>query len=484
MRIRKKLHLSILASMILACAILAMVIKNISDLGRDLRRSNLYYELVNKTFELNVLADSYLLHPHERTTRQWNAVSNSLGNLLQKIKVEEPEQRELVEDSITNFQDLEQIFSQLVSNLNPAQSPSVAALRRQRLAMQLSIKLRFLATQAHKLFDYNHLRLLTAQKRSSLITIGLILFLVSVTAAISLFTGRSIVNSLLKLQEGTKAIIEGNWDYRIQVGKADEIDDLAQSFNKMSDHLKISYAALEREILERRNAEQTVRKSEKQLRLLSSKLLSAQEEERKRIARELHDSIGSSLSAIKYTLENTIKGIEHQESAAAEALEKLVSVTQHAIEESRRIMTDLRPSMLDDLGIVITCGWLCREFEKIYSHIHIQKRITVEESEIPDQLKIVIFRIVQEGLNNIAKYSNAKHVSLALVNDKGMLQLTIEDDGKGFNPSEISRSDQTGGLGLGSMKERAELTGGTFLIESAIGKGTKIQSTWPITIEA
>ncbi len=483
MKIRKKLHISILASVIIAGAILALVIKDLGDLGHDLRRSNLYYELVSKTFELNVLADRYLLPPHRDISQQWTQVSSSLGRLLDEIKIEEPGQKDLVQNSIHSFSELEKVFTELIQNQAATSSFSLAAPRRQALARQLSRELRALANQAHALFDYNHVRLLSAQRQSSLITIGLILFMVSVTAGLSLITGRSVVNSLLKLHEGTRAIIEGNWNHTIQAGNNDEIDDLAQSFNKMSEHLRISYAALEREIMERRSAEQTVRASAKQLRLLSSKLLTAQEEERKRIARELHDSIGSSLSAVKYTLESTIQGTQEQDNTTRQALEKLISVTQHAIEESRRIMTDLRPSMLDDLGIVITTGWLCREFRKIYSHIEIERHVEVEESEIPERLKIVIFRILQEGLNNIAKYSDARHVNISLTKTDDHLNLEIEDNGKGFDPNALTRSDRKGGLGLGSMKERTELTGGTFAIESKIGQGTRIQSIWPVPPE-
>lgn len=484
MKIRKKLHISILASVIIAGVILVLVIKDLGDLGHDLRRSNLYYELVSKTFQLNVLADRYLLPPHRNITRQWSVVSASLSRLLAEIQVEEPGHKDLVQNSIHSFAQLEKIFSELIKDQTTRHSFSLAEPRRQELARQLSRELRSLASQAHLLFNYNHVRLLSAQRQSSLITICLILFMVSVTAGLSLITGRSVVNSLLKLHEGTRAIIEGNWNHTIEAGSADEIDDLAQSFNKMSEHLRISYAALEREILERRSAEQTVRASAKQLRLLSSKLLSAQEEERKRIARELHDSIGSSLSAVKYTLESTIAGIQGPDNTIQEPLTKLVSVTQHAIEESRRIMTDLRPSMLDDLGIVITTGWLCREFRKIYSHIQIERHVKVEETEIPERLKIVIFRILQEGLNNVAKYSNAHHVKLTLTKTDNRLNLEIEDNGKGFDPNTVAKSDHKGGLGLGSMKERTELTGGTFAIESTIGKGTRIQSTWPIQPDA
>ena len=227
-------------------------------------------------------------------------------------------------------------------------------------------------------------------------------------------------------------------------------------------------------------ARESLRKSEKQLRILSSKLLSAQEEERKRISRELHDSVGSSLSAIKLSLENALAGAS-QKNLPRESIEALVSMTQNAIDEARRMMNELRPSMLDDLGLVTTIGWFCRQFQTIYPAISIDQNLNIEERQIPADLKTAIFRIVQESFNNVAKYSKAEFVELSLEKRDESIRLKIRDNGSGFDLNSVhSRVGYKGGLGLASMKERAELLGGHFKIESKVGSGTIIEADWPL----
>lgn len=232
-----------------------------------------------------------------------------------------------------------------------------------------------------------------------------------------------------------------------------------------------------RDISGRKCAEESLRESESRLRHLSARLLAAQEEERKRISREMHDSIGASLSAIKFGLESTAAGMAYE---GAGPFDRLIEMTKHAIEESRRIMTDLRPSMLDDLGLGATLNWFCRQYQTIYSSIAVDKQVGVGEEEIPEPLKIVIFRIVQEALNNAAKYSKARGVKIILQSDASGIELSIEDDGVGFDPEGAHRRiGSRGGMGLSGMRERAELSGGSFSIRSAPGAGTAIHASWP-----
>ncbi|MFZ2448115.1 MAG: ATP-binding protein [Syntrophobacteraceae bacterium] len=225
---------------------------------------------------------------------------------------------------------------------------------------------------------------------------------------------------------------------------------------------------------------ESLKESEAQSKTLAAQLLRAQEDERKRIAREMHDSIGSSLSAVKFCLENAAQQIKLG-LAGPELLTQLSSVVEHSIEESRRIMTDLRPSILDDLGIIVTIGWFCRRHQLLYSGVCIEELVRIEESEIPEHLKIIIFRIIQEAMNNAAKYSGADRILLSLARTGDCIELCIEDNGTGFDPgAAVSRPDSSRGLGLTSMKERAELSGGTLEITSAPGAGTKIRACWEL----
>jgi signal transduction histidine kinase len=159
-----------------------------------------------------------------------------------------------------------------------------------------------------------------------------------------------------------------------------------------------------------------------------------------------------------------------------EAMKELSLNMAHTIGEVRRIMTDLRPSILDDLGLLSALNWFCREYEKSYSHLSVQKQIGISEDEVPDLLKTVIFRISQEAMSNVAKHSKASLVNLTLQKAGESVELTIQDNGHGFQYGEIAK-----GFGLSTMKERAELSGGTFAIQSTEGKGTAIRASWLLT---
>ncbi len=212
--------------------------------------------------------------------------------------------------------------------------------------------------------------------------------------------------------------------------------------------------------------------AEDRVHQLSAQLMTAQEIERKRIAHEIHDSLASTLSALKYRLESKIQKIKKGDSLSIAVLEEMIITLQGTIDQVLRIMNTLRPSILDDLGLLPTLNWFFREYENTYSHIEIQKQIEIQEAEIPDPLKIVIFRVLQEALNNFAKYGQGNRVRLSLENRGGKIQLTFQDNGQGFD-------SQGPGLDLDSIRKRLEFSGGVFDIESARETGTTIRASWP-----
>lgn len=231
----------------------------------------------------------------------------------------------------------------------------------------------------------------------------------------------------------------------------------------------------------RKKMEVELIKSEKELKLLSARLLNAQESERKRIALELHDTIAQNLISVKFSLGQKLKQMNSSPPLEGIKIEDIIHVVQENISEIRRIMTDLRPSMLDDLGILATINWQCREFQKIYTHIQVQWRVDLEERDVPEELKIVIFRILQEGMNNAAKHSHADRIQLILRRRNDTLELMIEDNGKGFDfPEVLSRINASTGLGLIGMRERTEQSFGRFSITSRKDKGTRIDAHWRI----
>ncbi len=245
------------------------------------------------------------------------------------------------------------------------------------------------------------------------------------------------------------------------------------------------------EELEQRVAERTeklvdaigqLKQSKDELRRLSSEILNAQENERRRIAHELHDSIGQTLSAIKIKLNYTLEKMHCEESQECRLLWKdLLAVVQNAIEEARFISEGLRPPALDDLGILSTIEWFCADLQKANRQIEFEEKHLVREEDIPEQLKIVMYRVLQESLYNTVRHSEASRVMVALNKIDGTLTLEISDNGRGFDMAERCKSRiPQRGLGLGTMKERVKLSGGSFSVKSRPAHGTTVLAQWDL----
>jgi len=232
------------------------------------------------------------------------------------------------------------------------------------------------------------------------------------------------------------------------------------------------------DVTPQKNIELSLRRSEERLQKLSSQLLNAQENERKRLAMELHDGLGQSLSAIKYSMEELVRDKQRDlDSKTGETLAKSITQIRQTIDDARRMAMDLRPSILDDLGIISTINWFCRQFEETYRDIKIEKEICLEEDDISESRKIVIYRILQEALNNIAKHANADTVIIILQKIDEFIGLSITDNGVGV--SQGQRIGNTRGMGINSMQERVELSGGSFRIFDNVPNGTIINIRWP-----
>jgi PAS domain S-box-containing protein len=222
------------------------------------------------------------------------------------------------------------------------------------------------------------------------------------------------------------------------------------------------------------------KRAEKAMRALSSRLINAQEMERKIVSQDLHDSIGGKLTGLKYSLEKIISDLENVPGSFETLLGDVLFIVQSTIEETQRITKHLHPSILDDLGLFAAIRAVCREFKEVYADIRVTTDLEIHEHEVPGSLKILIFRILQEALNNVAKHSGADTVNLSLKKNKRKIELTIKDNGKGFDLHEVLHADsQEHGLGLQSMRERTELFGGSIDIRSKAGKGTTICANWP-----
>ncbi len=225
-----------------------------------------------------------------------------------------------------------------------------------------------------------------------------------------------------------------------------------------------------------------IRQTKQQLKDLSAKLLEAHESERKRVAGDIHDSIGQYLAAIGMRAKGAMNLLDAGDyEDAAKSLQSLLPLIQQSVKDVRRIQADLRPALLDDLGIIATINWYLKEFKTTFPDKTVRKRTTIKEADIPDILKPIIFRIMQESLNNAAKHSQADFVAVSLGRSKDRLVLKINDNGRGFDGGANRKTGNAlEGLGLNSMRERAELSGGAFNVISKPGQGTIVEASWPI----
>ncbi len=219
------------------------------------------------------------------------------------------------------------------------------------------------------------------------------------------------------------------------------------------------------------------------LRQLSARLLTIQEEERRRLALDLHDSLGQTLTGIKFMIEASLGESPPLERRAGIArLRSVVPRIQAAVEEVRQLATGLRPSILDDLGLLPTIVWYLRELQNDHPGIAVEQRIDARECEVPNALRTPVFRILQEATNNVVKHSGASRLIVALETSGGSLCLSVRDDGVGFAVERPSSTNGSGhwGIGLSSMRERAEVSGGSCSVITAPGAGVTVEACWAL----
>jgi signal transduction histidine kinase len=287
---------------------------------------------------------------------------------------------------------------------------------------------------------------------------------------------------------GAVDFIVKTYNSNILLGKASVFLELARQrkvAEDMTEALQFANDVLESRVSERtaslERTNQALRTSEEELRALSARILTAQEEERKRIAAELHDSLGSSLSAVKLSLEYLLEK-SASDKPMQDSLTGLVQMVRQTIDEVRRIMVNLRPPVLDTQGVLAAIDWFLDRFGTVYSGLTMHKEIAIQEDVIPAQLKIVIFRIVQEAVHNAAKHNTTARVSIVLKESDGRIDLSVRDDGVGFDVDAVlSKANASTGLGLTSMRERVAFSGGRFALASASGQGTEISASWALS---
>ncbi|MBI3569831.1 MAG: PAS domain S-box protein [Gammaproteobacteria bacterium] len=231
-----------------------------------------------------------------------------------------------------------------------------------------------------------------------------------------------------------------------------------------------------RDITERKQAEELLREHTHQLQTLSKRVLEAQEVERRRLARELHDELGQALTAIKINLQARDR-LNHQSPTESDT--ENLRIVEDALQQVRRLALALRPSMLDDLGIGPALRWMAeQQAERSGYTVHFGADFP--DTRLAPELETTCFRISQEALTNIARHAQAKRVAIELRHEGDTLVMTVQDDGRGFDVAAMRERAKAGGsTGMLGMQERAALIGGQLEIESAPGRGTTLRVRFP-----
>lgn len=222
----------------------------------------------------------------------------------------------------------------------------------------------------------------------------------------------------------------------------------------------------------------------KELKNLARKTISVMENDRKAMAIELHDRIGGTLAAIIFQLEGRVSEMNQPPPAGEMPLERTIAHLHEMIYETRRIAKQLRPSVLDDFGLFSAIEEAIADFKEFFPRIHVIPNINFTEESMTDEVKIVLYRVIQEAFNNAGRHSDARQVTISMFIRDKIIYLAIKDDGCGFKLSEIPlKLDPLRGYGIHSMKDRVELCKGRFHIYASPGNGTCIEVSIPVKPE-
>jgi two-component system, NarL family, sensor kinase len=203
--------------------------------------------------------------------------------------------------------------------------------------------------------------------------------------------------------------------------------------------------------------------------------VAAQEAERRRLARDIHDGISQRLVSLWYHLDAALTHLDRDDPGPARtAIEVAGGLVDTTLEEARAAIGALRPPVLDDLGLAGALAALARGIPGV------EGSLDLDERRLPDHVEIALYRIAQEALQNVQKHAGARRVTLRLAIGAAGVRLAIDDDGVGFSPADVGPPDDTGGFGLASVRERAELIGGTVRLSARPGEGTTLAVTAPL----
>jgi PAS domain S-box-containing protein len=283
----------------------------------------------------------------------------------------------------------------------------------------------------------------------------------------------TILLNKMKAAVPVNASYKGIWRHKKKNGEIIKVEIIAHDIFYEGKNVRLILA---NDIDEKVKAEERLQESYQQIRQLATHLQNIREDERTKISREIHDELGQQLTGLKMYVSWLNKKIIPHESEIKEKFQNTMDLIEDTIKSVRKISTELRPSMLDDLGLLAALEWQSNEFEKRYGIATTFIDLTGNKP-IETKFTTSLFRIFQESLTNVARHADAKKVISSLIFDDKQLQLTITDNGKGFVVNDIG-SKKT--LGLFGMRERTMEMGGNYEIKSEPGIGTTVFITIPL----
>lgn len=321
---------------------------------------------------------------------------------------------------------------------------------------------------------------INANLLQNLIAIG-VLALIGIILAWTI-TERSILYPAHTLAAASHRLTTGDLSARADLGRGSgELFELGQTFDQMADSLQKQenqLLALNQELEEhvlQRTAE--LKQSRDFLQQFSNHLQNVLEEERKKISREIHDELGQALTGLKMDLRQISKQLTPDQELIQQRIAASLQLIDQTILTMRRISSDLRPGILDDLGLVAAVDWLVSNFQA-RSDIQVELEVDPPDLEVPRELHTGLFRIIQEALTNVMRHAQATQVWIEIKSMSDQLNVKISDNGRGFDSNIL---EQTRSLGLIGMRERALLIDGEVKIHTAPGQGTQIEICIPMT---
>ncbi len=341
-------------------------------------------------------------------------------------------------------------------------------------------------------YSYLAVEKVIAEARHQIFIIGIVTTIIG--GVVAYLLASFISSPIRRITDATEKVANGDLNTPLTIKRNDEIGTLAASFNKMAQdlgrhrkhleelvegrtaELETANEQLRQEIAERKRSEEELKQSRERLRDLASHLQSIREKERGRIAREIHDELGQALTALKMDTHWVGQRLSKDQQLLLEKANSMSKLIDTTVQSVQRISSDLRPGLLDDLGLSAAIEWQANEFR---NRTNIQCKIISDPEDIilDRDSSTAIFRIFQETLTNIARHANATRVEVTLKQKSATVELTVHDNGRGITENEIS---DPGSFGLIGMRERVYSFRGDLTITGTPDKGTSVRVTIPL----